>query len=173
MTARHALILAGLTMLVGCGPNPNTPEPPPPPPVVPGPVAPGPMLPADPVKPALVNPTSLPGDTSAAPTTSPVEPAPAPTPAVSTAELLKQLEQAQTREAAALALAAQGKEATPVLTKALEHADWQVRAAAVFALGKIGKDAAAAKDKLKALAEKDENEDVRVAAAFALDALAE
>jgi HEAT repeat protein len=118
----------------------------------------------------MVNPASLPGDPDK-PTAQPVDPAPVP--AVSTGELVKQLEKAEDRQVAAVALAAKGKEAIPALTKALDHSDWQVRAAAVFALGKIGKDAAAAKDKLQAIAEKDENEEVRVAATFALDALAE
>lgn len=108
----------------------------------------------------MVNPASLRSES-----------APAPTKNVT--ELASELEQGEDRQAAAAALAAQGKEALPVLTKALESADWKVRAAAVFALGKIGKDASPAKDKLQAIADKDENEEVRVAAAFALDALAE
>jgi len=77
------------------------------------------------------------------------------------------------RQAAAVSLASAGKSAVPALLKALDHADWQVRAAAVFALGQIGADAGEAKPKLQSIAERDENASVRDAAAFALDALAE
>ncbi len=161
--SRNALLFAVLVLLAGC--TPNTPEPPPPPPV-----APVPSLPVDPVKPPMVNPASLQGDADK-PAPRPVDPAAAPQ--VSSDELIKQLEKSEDRQAAAAALAAQGKEAIPALAQARDHNDWQVRAAAVFALGKIGKDAASAKDKLQAIAEKDENEEVRVAAAFALDAMAE
>jgi hypothetical protein len=87
-------------------------------------------------------------------------------------ELIKQLT-TDDRQAAAVALASAGKRAVPALVNVLDDKDWQVRAAAVFALGQIGSDAAEAKDKLQTIAEKDENTSVRDAAAFALDAIAE
>ena len=92
-------------------------------------------------------------------------------PTASIDELLVQLRDAKTREYAANSLAAHGTAAVPTLLKTLDDQDWQVRAAAVFALGQIGKSAAEAKTHLQTLAEKDENPRVRDAAAFAVDAI--
>lgn len=112
------------------------------------------ITPADPVK----------------PTTTPTDPAP-PAAAVNVNEQIEKLSSEKERKAAAVALASVGKSAVPALTKALDHADSEVRGAAVFALGLIGKDASEAKARLQTIAEKDENSNVRDAAAFALDAL--
>ncbi|QDU29161.1 HEAT repeat protein [Anatilimnocola aggregata] len=103
------------------------------------------------------------------PTTTDVTP---PLPVLSVAELVAKLAIPDERQAAAVALCKQGPEAVPALLKALDHQDWQVRAAAVFALGQLGKESAAARDRLEVLAEKDENANVRDAATFALDAIA-
>jgi hypothetical protein len=155
---RYAFLCAAVALLAGCTPNPNMPEPPPPPPMAPAPADPPPM----------VNPASLP---------TPMDEQPSPLVAIrlpdSTDDLAKLLENDSQREAAAAALAEKGKEALPALTSALEHADWRVRAAAVFALGRMGPEAHSLQDRLKTLADSDENNTVRVAAAFALDALAE
>lgn len=164
MSTRIALLSACcVTLLLGC--TPNTPEPPPPPPVVKGePVSQLPTIPmTDP--PAIITPAD-----PVKPTTTPTDPAP-PAAAVNVNEQIEKLSSEKERKAAAVALASVGKSAVPALTKALDHADSEVRGAAVFALGLIGKDASDAKARLQTIAEKDENSNVRDAAAFALDAL--
>lgn len=164
MSIRIALLSACcVTLLLGCVPSPP-PEPVPPPVVEREPVSPLPVVPmTDP--PA----TGTPAD-PVKPTTPPTDPA-LPKAAVNVSEQIEKLTNEKERQAAAVALASVGKAAVPALTKALDHADWQVRAAAVFALGQIGKDASEAKARLQTIAEKDENNSVRDAAAFALDAL--
>lgn len=85
--------------------------------------------------------------------------------------LIESLADATSRDAAVRALVARGADAVPTLMKALEHADPQVRAASAFALSQIGEDAAAATSTLRQMAEQDEYEVARDAAAFALTAL--
>lgn len=165
MQIRLAIFAVCSLALLGCTP-PNTPEPPPPPPVAPV---------SQPVQPTSTPPVTDPtvAETPAnpvLPATPPVEPEP-PKAAVNVGEQIDKLTNEKDRQAAAVALASVGKSAVPALTKALDHADWQVRAAAVFALGQIGKDASDTKARLQAIAEKDDNSSVRDAAAFALDAL--
>lgn len=165
------LLLIGVA-LPGCSPS-NTPEPPPPPPVATGePVA---QTPTEPMNtPPVTNPpaTISPVDPDR-PTTAPIPPQPPQTvqPTVNVDEQIARLTSAADRQAAAVALASAGKAAVPALTRSLDHADWQVRAAAVFALGQIGSEANEAKARLQMIAEKDENSSVRDAAAFALDAI--
>lgn len=154
-----------LAALAGCTPNPNVPEPPPPPPMAT-------PMPVEPVVVPTVNPIPSTVDPDK-PITPPPAVDPSPAPVASVDELIAQLASDKDRDAAATSLAAKGNEAIPALTKALDHETWQVRAAAVFSLGKIGGEANAVMGKLKAMAEKDDNEQVRVAAAFALDALEE
>ncbi len=170
MQIRLAPQLVLCTLILGCTP-PNTPEPPPPPP----PVAHG-----EPVSPTPVEPTSTPPVTNPPVTISPIEPdrptnvpvpPTSPKQAVNVSEQIEKLTNDAERNAAASALASVGKSAVPALLKSLDHTDWQVRAAVVFALGQIGKDASEAKGRLQAIVEKDENAEVRNAAAFALDAI--
>jgi type IV secretory pathway VirB10-like protein len=169
MATRRALLLAiCLLLLLGC--TPNTPEPPPPPPVAKvQPVAQTPVESTNtpPVKdpPATVSPAD-----PDKPTNAPILPTPPKEP-VNVDEQIEKLTKDLDRRAAAVALASAGRSAVPALLKALDHVDWQVRAAAVFSLGQIGKDANEAKARLQTIAEKDENGSVRDAAAFALDAL--
>lgn len=161
MKTTSALILLTGLLLAGCTKDP-VPAPPPKAdgdPVVPTPVNPIPPTPATNTPPA--NTTNTPP----ANTNTPPKP-------VNIDEQIKRLA-TDDRQAAAVSLATAGKSAVPALVKALDHQDWQVRAAAVFALGQIGPDAAEAKDRLQTVAEKDENTSVRDAAAFALDAIAE
>lgn len=170
MPTRIALLLAFcVPLLMGCTP-PNTPEPPPPPPMAQGePVAQPPVDSTN--SPPVTNPpaTISPVDPDR-PTNAPIPPTP-PKPAVNVNEQIEKLTKDADRQAAAVALASVGKSAVPALLKALDHADWQVRAAAVFALGQIGSEASEAKNRLQTIAEKDENGSVRDAAAFALDAM--
>ena len=132
-----------------------------------------------PPQPPANTPTPAPIDPVAPPTPKPVDPPPAntptpvpPQPAVNIDEQIKKLSTPD-RQAAAVTLAGEGKSAVPALMIVLGHNDWQVRAAAVFALGQIGPDAAAAKPRLKTMAAQDEHASVRDAAAFALDAMQE
>ncbi|WP_254510646.1 HEAT repeat domain-containing protein [Anatilimnocola floriformis] len=123
-----------------------------------------------PVEPAPADPTPV-DPPAKVPENNPPTPTP-PKPVVNVDDLVKQLATTE-RQAAAVSLATAGKLAVPALVKALDDKDWQVRAAAVFALGQIGKDAMDAKTRLQTIAEKDENASVRDAAAFALDAISE
>jgi HEAT repeat protein len=92
----------------------------------------------------------------------------------SNAELIDKLASAAEGETAAVVLAKRGgSEVSDALLAALAHQDWQVRARAAFALGLMGKDAAAAKPALERAAAEDVEQTVRDAAAFALDAIAE
>lgn len=165
MSTRIALPwVCGVLLLGAC--TPNTPEPPPPPPVVKGePVSQLPIVPM-----TEPPPTITPADPDK-PSTTPTDPAP-PKAAVNINEQIQKLSSQRDRQAAAVALASVGKSAVPALTQALDHADSEVRSAAVFALGLIGKDASEAQARLQKIAEKDEDSNVRDAAAFALDALA-
>ena len=90
---------------------------------------------------------------------------------VATDELVSRMGDEKQRELATRALIQRGAEAAGPLTKALESKDPQARAAAAFALGQLGKDGAAAADALKKMAESDDSEIARDAAAFALDAM--
>lgn len=91
----------------------------------------------------------------------------------STAELVEKLGSSE-GEAAAVVLAKRGgSEISESLLSTLKHRDWQVRARAAFALGLMGKEAAAAKAALEQAAAEDAEQTVRDAAAFALDAIAE
>jgi hypothetical protein len=90
---------------------------------------------------------------------------------VPVADLIEKLSDAKQRDLAARAIVARGAEAVDPLVKALDADDAQVRAAAAFALGQLGKDAASAKDRLKKMAQDDRDEIARDAATFALDAL--
>ncbi len=146
------LICLSLASLIGCGPN--TPEPAPPPPVAAG---------------ETVMKTSL--DPASTPVASAADPAQSPPAQKSVTELIAALNIEADRQSSAVALAAKGKAAVPALIKALDHAEWQVRAAAVFALSQMGNQAADAKTRLQKIAEQDENPSVRDAAAFALDGI--
>lgn len=86
-------------------------------------------------------------------------------------DLLAKLADEMQRTLAARALAARGAAAVDPLIKALDHQDPQTRAAAAFALGQLGKEAAAAKDRLQQMATSDDSEVAKDAAAFALDAV--
>lgn len=86
-------------------------------------------------------------------------------------QLIERLADDKQRDAATRALVAKGPATLEALKTALDNEDWQVRAAAVFTIGQLGEAAAPAHDKLKQIAEQDENPAVRDAAAFALDAL--
>jgi len=66
----------------------------------------------------------------------------------------------------------QGPAAVPDLCACLESDNWEVRSFAVCTLGSLGEDAQAALEELKRVANEDENESVKVAAAFAIDAIA-
>jgi hypothetical protein len=86
-------------------------------------------------------------------------------------ELIAKLGDAKQRDLASRALVSRDKEAVDPLVKALDSEDAQVRAAAAFALGQLGKDAADAKERLKKMSQDDRDEIARDAATFALDAL--
>jgi len=93
--------------------------------------------------------------------------------AIDAPAVLRGLINPETRDAAADALAAQGAKVVPDLTACLDDDNWQVRAHAAFALGVIGKDAAEALPALKKMAEGDEHESARDAAANAVAAISE
>lgn len=161
MKTRLTILMASLAVLgLGCTP-PNTPEPDPPPPKM--------TATASSTEPVL--PSS---EKQGEPTVE-TEPGQAPRAEpyadLSIDQLVIALGRPDERNEIASALAGRGKAAVPAIEQALEHPDWQVRAAAVFALGQIGKDAAPAKTKLAALVKDDENSTVRDAATFALDAI--
>lgn len=86
-------------------------------------------------------------------------------------ELVTRLGDEKQRELATRALVERGEAAAEPLTKGLEASDPQARAAAAFALGQLGKEAASATAALKKIAESDDSEIARDAATFALDAL--
>ena len=88
------------------------------------------------------------------------------------AQLVVQINDPEKRDAAADALKKQGKDALPKLTELLASGDWQVRAAAVFAIGQLGADAKDALPTLKKLAEEDDSEAVRSTAKYAVDSIA-
>lgn len=117
--------------------------------------------------------------TEAAPNLPPSEvatPAPAKVPpevaALSVDELLIQLTSPATRDTAAIALVGKGSEATAPLIAICNHENWEVRAAAVFALSQLGSDEAIIKQ-LATMRDNDQAPAVRDAAAFALDAIDE
>lgn len=166
MQMRLALFSAVWVALLGCN-SPNTPEPPPATP----PVAPVSQTTVEPaIEPMATNPPAVETvENPDKPQSTAVDPSPSQPIIVS--EQIEKLTKNEDRQAAAEALASVGKSAVPALLKSLDHADWQVRAAAVFALGQIGSEASEAKARLQKIAAKDENSSVRDAAAFALDAM--
>jgi outer membrane biosynthesis protein TonB len=166
MQMRLALFSVVSMALLGCN-SPNTPEPPPATPPV-APVSQTTVPP--PIEPAVTKPPAVVTvEKPDKPQPAPVDPSPSQP--VNVSEQIEKLTKNEDRQAAAEALASVGKSAVPALLKSLDHADWQVRAAAVFALGQIGSEAGEAKARLQTIAEKDENSSVRDAAAFALDAM--
>ena len=68
-------------------------------------------------------------------------------------------------------LAALGQQAVPDLARALQEDDAKLRYGAVFTLSRLGKDAGSALPVLKQLSTNDQDELVRVAAMFAIDAV--
>ena len=89
------------------------------------------------------------------------------------APLLERLRGAETRDAAAGEVLSGGAALVPELAQALESSDWQTRSAAGFALGLLTSKAEAALPALRNVAENDENEAARDAAAFAIAAIEE
>jgi hypothetical protein len=86
-------------------------------------------------------------------------------------DLVGRLNDEKERALATRALATRGESAVAPLVKALDDKDPQVRAAAAYVLGQLGKDGAAAKERLKEMSTADDNEVAKDAATFALDAL--
>lgn len=90
---------------------------------------------------------------------------------LSTAEMVLELGKPEAREVASKLLAAKGAPIVPELVKALSHDDWQVRAGAVFTLGRLGKAAEPALADLKKLLESETNETVKDSIPFCVDAI--
>jgi HEAT repeat protein len=113
--------------------------------------------------------SSTPAPTPAAPTPTPVATTPTPTATDEFSELVALLSSndASTRRKAADDLAASGKAAVPEIAEALESDKALTRAAAAYALNKIGPDAAAATPKLLEVL-KDDDELVRALATSTL-----
>jgi HEAT repeat protein len=87
------------------------------------------------------------------------------------AKLLAQLAEPATRDAAVADIREQGSAAVPDLIAGLDDPDWQVRAGAAFGLSILGKEAAEALPKLRAMARFEQHESPRDAAAWAIDAI--
>ena len=101
----------------------------------------------------------------------PVEPDAPATAGADVATLIGRLADDSTRDRAAAELKAKGAAVVPQLIESLAHESWQARAGAAFALGMFGQDAAAALPALRELSTDDQQEAVRDAAAFAIDAI--
>lgn len=107
----------------------------------------------------------------------PVRPTPLPSPEeeavskLSTADMVLELGKPEAREVASKLLAAKGAPIVPDLVKALSHDDWQVRAGAVFTLGRLGKTAEPALADLKKLLESETNETVKDSIPYSIDAI--
>ena len=106
-----------------------------------------------------------------------VRPVPPPSPEeesvakLNTADLVLELGKPEAREVASKVLAAKGEEVVPELVKALAHENWQVRAGAIFTLGRLGKTAEPALPDLKKLLESEANETVKDSIPFCIDAI--
>ncbi|ADB17533.1 hypothetical protein Psta_2868 [Pirellula staleyi DSM 6068] len=114
---------------------------------------------------------SLPDSPAETPATIPTE-VPAELSNLSVDQLVNKLVSDATRDSAAIALAAKGKEAVQATLSACSHEKWEVRAAAVFVLSQVDGEAAVTK-KLTEMRDSDPAPAVRDAAAFGLDALDE
>lgn len=90
---------------------------------------------------------------------------------LSTADMILELGKPEARDIASKLLAAKGSEVVPDLVKALSHDDWQVRAGAVFTLGRLGKAAESALPDLKKLLESESNEAVKDSIPYSIDAI--
>ena len=92
---------------------------------------------------------------------------------LNTAERVAELGKPHARDVASKLLLAKGPEVVPELVKALEHENWEVRAGAVFTLGRLGKAAAPALPNLKKLLETETNETVKDSIPYNIDAIEE
>ena len=90
---------------------------------------------------------------------------------LSTADLVDELGKPHARLVASKVLAAKGEAVVPDLVKALKHEDWQVRAGAIFTLGRLGKAAESALPELKKLQETETNETVKDSIPYCVDAI--
>src|SRR5687767_437352 len=80
---------------------------------------------------------------------------------LSTSELVDELGKPHARLIASKVLASKGEAVVPDLVKALKNEDWQVRAGAIFTLGRLGKAAESALPELKKLQETETNDTVK------------
>jgi len=104
-----------------------------------------------------------------------VPPEPEETVAVTTPQgkLLVKLAEPETRDEAVEVIREKGSAAVPDLVAALDDPNWRVRAGAAFGLSILGKEAEQALPQLRKMAESEQHESVRDAAAWAIDAISE
>lgn len=106
-----------------------------------------------------------------------VKPAPLPSPEeealakLGTAELIQELGKPHARDVASKLLLSKGEAVVPDLIGALKNEDWQVRAGAVFTLGRLGQAAQTAVPELTKLLASETNETVKDAIPYCLDAI--